>query len=105
MTLDELHALCRQHGITVSLAGTVRLRDAVRLIADPEALRTLQRMCADGDLPAVRLRGTWRIPLAALVAYVVAVNSRDADPSTLPRRREHARRDDRCSIRRRSAAR
>lgn len=37
--------------------------------------RTVQRMIADGELPAKRVRGVWRITLSALQQYLSGVDN------------------------------
>lgn len=67
MTPESLLALCREHGIAVSIAGLIREHDAAKLC--DVSTRTLRDWRRDGiGPPSVRLGGSWRYPVDGLAA-------------------------------------
>lgn len=72
MTEQQLHAICTEHAITVSLAGFVRECDVARLL-DVD-IRTLQNWRRDLRGPeGVRMGNAWRYSLEALAAFMTPV--------------------------------
>lgn len=47
--------------------GTLMLKQAEAARIAGVSVRTINRMCHNGELPAVRLRGAWRINRAAFL--------------------------------------
>lgn len=76
MTADELHAICDQHAIPVTITGLVREADAARL-CDVD-VRTLRGWRRAGTGPAAVRLGGWRYALADLADALTPPAARES---------------------------
>jgi hypothetical protein len=68
--LEKLRRLAARHGIPVEMVDRLLLRQ--RKVAEllDVSVRTVETMCAEGELEVVDVRGSPRIPMVVLLDYI-----------------------------------